>query len=49
MRTLIRSRLQRIRKSLARAWRFLLDQDYYQKQGHGFKRSIEMARDTVYR
>jgi len=49
MRGLIRARLQRIRKSLVRTWRFLLDQDYYQKQGHTFRESVQLARDTVYR
>ncbi len=49
MQGLIRQRIQRLRKSLVRAWRFLIDQDYYQKQGHDFKESIRLARDTVYR
>lgn len=46
---LIRARIQRIRKNLLGVWRFLLDQDYYQKQGHTFRKSVQLARDTVYR
>lgn len=45
----LRRRVDRAKKALVRAGRFISDVHYYWWQiGHRFRRALELARDTIY-